>query len=65
MSKKSTETKREKQAVKKQPIELTEEQLEGAHGGVGFAARQPAAKTGEFIACDFDYKAMSSREFID
>ena len=22
-------------------------------------------KTGEFIACDFDYKAMSSREFVD
>ena len=22
-------------------------------------------KTGEFIACDFDYKAMSAREFID
>ncbi|MEE9133459.1 MAG: phage tail protein, partial [Gemmatimonadota bacterium] len=23
------------------------------------------SKTGEFIACDFDYKAMSAREFID
>ncbi len=62
MSKKSTETKREKRVVKKQPIELTEEQLEAAHGGVGFAARRPASegqitKTGEFIACDFDYKA--------
>ena len=33
MSKKTTEAKREKQALKKQPSELTDEQLDGAVGG--------------------------------
>ncbi len=64
MSKKTTEALPAKRAEKKQPIELTEEQLEGAHGGVGFAARQPAAKTGGFVACDLDYKAMPSQGVV-
>ncbi len=53
MSKKTTETKLEKQAVKKQPTELKDEELDEAQGGK------------VIHASNAKYESMSMRELID
>ena len=55
--KKKTKPKPEKQAVKKQPTDLTDEQLDEAHGGGGVTAQQPAS-SGPIHASNQDLKVL-------
>ena len=45
MSKKEQAANREKPAVEKQPTELSDEQLDEAHGGRGMAASERTSET--------------------